>query len=722
MREGLARQLQRPFLLLVVAAAVTAQTISLTVPESVPAGADFGVDSSGEPANGHMVLVRLPDGSRGAYGYPSIGRPVKLTAPVDAGEYAIDYTIDGEVVASKPFKVTAVTATLTAPTELAALQEFEVTFEGPGNKNDMFEIRGPAGEEPRLDYDYAHGKKSGVVKMTAPEKPGDYTVIYHTYGKELARIPIHVTGVTASLKAPQQVAMRDDFEVQFDGPGNHGDMIFIRGADGKRQAYGYSHDKKTGTLTMTAPEAPGSYVIVYRTGETELAEIPLEVLGTDASLKVAATVPAGSDFEVAFTGPANRGDMILVELGKQKRGAYAYPQQHGDGVLLLTAPEALGKYDVVYQAGDTELARQSFAVVDVAAALQAPDEVEGRLFFDVSWKAEGNRGDRIDMFRAKSTEPIVWDYPIRGNPLQIQAPAEPGDYELRYRTPAGRVLATRPIVVTPPDPDPGFLLVTAASTAGSGVGSGVEIILDASGSMLQKIGDKRRIAIAKETLTQLLGDVIPAGTPFAMRVFGHKEADSCRTDLEIPLAPLNPATAKAAVAAIQAMNLAKTPIGESLAKVPQDMAGVAGERVVILLTDGEETCEGDPAAAIRVLQESGVAVRVNIIGFAIDDEALRRTFESWAALGGGDYFGAADADQLAAALTQSVRPEFAVADANGNVVARGRVGDAAISLPAGSYQIRIAGAATAVADVEIKPKETAKVELEAMGKGTSRRR
>ncbi len=702
-----------PLLLVALLAAATAaaQTITLSAPDRVPAGSEFAVDSPAEPANGHRVLVRMPSGARGSYGYPSIARPVMLIAPVDAGNYQIDYTIGDEVVASKSIVVTDVTATLSAAKELGARQEFEVTFTGPGNKKDMFEIRGPNGEKPRQDYDYAHGKKSGVVTMTAPEKPGDYTIVFYTYDRELTRIPIRVRGVTASLRAPAQVAMRDDFEVHFEGPGNHGDMLLIRGADGKRHDYDYAHDEKSGTLTMTAPEVPGQYVVVYRTGETDLAEIPLEVGGAEASLKVPATVPAGADFDVGFTGPANRGDMIFVDLSKGTRGAYGYAQMYANRVLTLTAPEALGTYAVVYRAGETELARESFAVVDVAATLQAPDEIEGRLVFDVTWKAEGNRGDRIELYSPRSADPIAWNYPIRGNPLQLQAPEEPGAYELRYRTPAGRVLATRPITVTAPDPDPGFLLVTEAKTAGFGQGSGVEIILDASGSMLQSIGGKRRIAIAKETLTQLLGDVIPAGTPFALRAFGHKEADSCRTDLEIPLAPLNPAAARAVVAAVQAMNLAKTPIGDSLAKVAQDLSSVTGERVVILLTDGEETCDGDPAAAIRALQESGVAVRVNIIGFAIDDEALARTFESWAALGNGAYFAAADADQLTAALTKSVRREFSVIGAKGEVVARGRVGDAEIRLPAGSYQVRVVGDEGSAAVAEVKPKATTTVEL-----------
>ena len=47
----------------------------------------------------------------------------------------------------------------------------------------------------------------------------------------------------------------------------------------------------------------------------------------------------------------------------------------------------------------------------------------------------------------------------------------------------------------------------------------------------------------------------------------YYEADSCRTDLEIPLAPLDPAAAAAKIAGINAMNLARTPIADSLAAV-----------------------------------------------------------------------------------------------------------------------------------------------------------
>ena len=105
-------------------------------------------------------------------------------------------------------------------------------------------------------------------------------------------------------------------------------------------------------------------------------------------------------------------------------------------------------------------------------------------------------------------------------------------------------------------PGPGELLLTSGPH-GSGEGA-IELILDASGSMLQRIGGKRRIEIAKNVLSAAVGEHIPAGTPLALRVFGDKEANSCRTDLEIPMRPLDPAAVTKTLQGVTAMNLAKT--------------------------------------------------------------------------------------------------------------------------------------------------------------------
>jgi hypothetical protein len=216
----------------------------------------------------------------------------------------------------------------------------------------------------------------------------------------------------------------------------------------------------------------------------------------------------------------------------------------------------------------------------------------------------------------------------------------------------------------------------------------VVLILDASGSMLKRQDGRRRIDIAKAALLGLIDGTIPAGTQFALRVFGHREKDSCRTDLEISLEPLDPGRAGAVINGIEAMNLAKTPIGRSLDLVAEDLATVDGDRVVVLVTDGEETCGGDPAASIESLRSAGHQVRVNIVGFAIDDEKLKQTFKYWASIGGGAYHDAADADELTTSLARAVRARYEVIDGSGQVVGEGLVGGEAVSLPVGSYRVR----------------------------------
>jgi hypothetical protein len=228
--------------------------------------------------------------------------------------------------------------------------------------------------------------------------------------------------------------------------------------------------------------------------------------------------------------------------------------------------------------------------------------------------------------------------------------------------------------------------------------------------MLQRLGGQRRIDIAKQTLTQLTSSVLPAGTPFALRVFG-REIDSCQTDLEIPLAPLAANAVSAKLKALEAKNNAKTPIGASLDKVAEDLGAARGERLIIVLTDGEETCGGDPAGSIEKLRKSAVPTRVSIVGFAIDDEKLMSSFRHWSALGAGMYFDAKDAAGLNKALAQALQSSFEVLDGKGGVLAEGLVGGDPIRLAAGTYKIRLKGQPDRASSITVKPKETTTVSL-----------
>jgi hypothetical protein len=206
--------------------------------------------------------------------------------------------------------------------------------------------------------------------------------------------------------------------------------------------------------------------------------------------------------------------------------------------------------------------------------------------------------------------------------------------------------------------------------------------------MLQRMGGKRRIVVAREVLTEAVRERIPAGTPVALRVFGHTEPGTCDTELLLPLGPLDPGAAVAVIAGIEAKNLAKTPIAASLAAVPSDLAG-AQTAAVILVTDGEETCEGDPAAAIESLRDRGIDVSVNIVGFAIDDAALEAQFAEWAALGDGRYFSTQDQSGLAEAVEKALQIPYSVFDSSGVLVAEGLVGGEPVELERGVYRVAV---------------------------------
>jgi hypothetical protein len=236
------------------------------------------------------------------------------------------------------------------------------------------------------------------------------------------------------------------------------------------------------------------------------------------------------------------------------------------------------------------------------------------------------------------------------------------------------------------DPGPGTLRVVSGE-GGAAYAGAVELILDASGSMLQRLDGKRRINIAKEVLIEAVEKHIPPGTPTALRVFGHKEPNACRTDLEIALKPLDPVAAAQTIASIQAMNLAKTPIADSLSAIPKDLSKAQGSKVVVLVTDGEETCEGKPGDMIQKLRDKGFDVAINIVGFAIDDAELEAQFTDWAELGGGRYFSANNQEGLSAAITTALQTPYTVYDASGARVASGLVGGEPVELEAAYYRV-----------------------------------
>jgi hypothetical protein len=247
---------------------------------------------------------------------------------------------------------------------------------------------------------------------------------------------------------------------------------------------------------------------------------------------------------------------------------------------------------------------------------------------------------------------------------------------------------------------------TATRTIGN-----IEIILDASGSMLGDVEGRRKIDIAHESLAGLI-EKLPDTTNVALRTYGHRRSQDCN-DIELiaPPGPLDRAGLIGRINSIIPAPNGRTPIGLSLEQVVADMQGVQGDILVVLVSDGDETCEGDPAQVAAQLHASNPRLIVSVIGFNVGPEDWKARLSAIAQGGGGTYFDASNANQLADALQQAVEVNYRVIDSEGTEIYRGSLGSTA-TLPPGRYAVEITGAAlVALGDIDVRPGATTTVEL-----------
>jgi hypothetical protein len=188
----------------------------------------------------------------------------------------------------------------------------------------------------------------------------------------------------------------------------------------------------------------------------------------------------------------------------------------------------------------------------------------------------------------------------------------------------------------------------AAETPGK-----VLFILDASGSMWGEVKGEDKIVIAKQVMSDLVRQ-LPEGMEAGLEVYGHRSKGDCG-DIEITVPPAR-GNHDAMIRQIQAITpKGMTPITGSLQMAAEALRASEQQASIVLVSDGKETCEADPCAAIEAIRAQGINVRVHVVGFDVKEEE-RKQLQCIADAGGGKYFSADDAGQLTAALA-AVRQE-----------------------------------------------------------------
>ena len=248
----------------------------------------------------------------------------------------------------------------------------------------------------------------------------------------------------------------------------------------------------------------------------------------------------------------------------------------------------------------------------------------------------------------------------------------------------------------------GGVRIAAAPGSSERSSKNLEIILDASGSMKLALGKSTRIDTARKVLATVLAK-IPDDFNVGLRLYGDRYASSQKqtcTDshLVVPIQKLNRSRILSIVGATRPRG--ETPLVYSVLQTINDLKAVGGGSVV-LITDGEESCHGDPVAAAAALRNSGLDVTVNIVGFTLTAKQSQQALSALASGTGGRFYSAQNGEALGRALLAAAvrRFPYRVLDAAGKQVAAGEAGGDAADLAPGQYKVVVtAGDEEVVAD------------------------
>jgi hypothetical protein len=239
-------------------------------------------------------------------------------------------------------------------------------------------------------------------------------------------------------------------------------------------------------------------------------------------------------------------------------------------------------------------------------------------------------------------------------------------------------------------PTGGELSIVSALAPPARTGRNLEIMLDASGSMKTAMGRKTRWAVALDTLQQVLAR-LPDDFNVGLRIYGHRESSrSPRTctdsELVMPIEKLDRTAILDRARSFAPKG--ETPLVYSAMQAPADLKQVGGG-TVILITDGEESCKGDPVKAAADLKASGLDIRLNIVGFALKDPKVQKDLAGFSQSTGGLFYsadsGATLGDALMLAAVQSF--PYTIYDGSGRAVASGEAGRGSEELPPGDYKV-----------------------------------
>ena len=184
------------------------------------------------------------------------------------------------------------------------------------------------------------------------------------------------------------------------------------------------------------------------------------------------------------------------------------------------------------------------------------------------------------------------------------------------------------------------------------------IVFDASGSMAgtdMNSPPTPRIAKVKDALARVLPSIAEL-RKLGLIDYGPGPYNQC-DNIKLQLKPTPNASARIMAIVDSLIPAGRTPLTSAVRAAARVLDFPEKTAVVVLLTDGEETCGGDPCGLARELRAMGLHLTIHVIGYrARDSSDVSGVLQSrcLAEETGGLYIAAETVDELAAAFQKTL--------------------------------------------------------------------
>lgn len=308
---------------------------------------------------------------------------------------------------------------------------------------------------------YGHRSKGDCddIELIVPPAKGSAQAIQKAVNemKFLGMTPLSaaVRKAADALRYTEQAAtvvlVTDGLETCNADPCALGKELEAAGLQFTAHVIGFGLAKEQGAqLACLAENTGGKYL---QAADAASLDVALKATITDApppkaELIAPDSAAAGTSLSVQWSGPSTDQDLIGVQDATGNVSAETYVVPNEPAIMRL--PPTAGDYQIVYRQGDSSrhiLATRPIKITESDFSLSAADSVAPGAEISITHRAPVGAQDTIVIAKVGDTGYIHYSYVGDGGVVTLQAPDEPGSYELRYRFGDSIIVSTRTIEV-----------------------------------------------------------------------------------------------------------------------------------------------------------------------------------------------------------------------------------------------------------------------------------